>query len=307
MLVPFGIVTLIWGSTWLVIRDQLGVVPPSWSVTYRFIVAGVAMAAYAIVRRESWRFDTRGVAFAAAIGLTQFCLNFNLVYRAEQHVTSGLVSVVFALLLVPNAVFGRIFLGQRLGRQLIVGSAVAMAGIVLLFVHEARSDPGGPGQAIAGIALTLGAVVAASAANVLQATPTAARYPMAATLALAMLIGAALDALFAFAAAGPPVIELRAGYWAGILYLALAASALAFSLYYRVLRTIGPAKAAYSNVIVPIIAMVLSTVFEGYRWSGLAGSGAALAAAGLVIALGARRPGRCSFPLGGHRPVGVAR
>lgn len=290
VLIPFAIVTLIWGSTWLVIRDQLGVVPPSWSVTYRFTVAGAFMALYALWRRDSWRLGWQGLAFSAAIGLAQFCLNFNFVYRAEQHITSGLVAVVFALLLVPNAVLGRIFLGQKLGRQLILGSAVAMAGVVLLFVHEARIDPSGPGQALMGIGFTLLAVMSASTANVMQATPTGARWPMTTMLATAMLIGAALDALYAFATVGPPVVEMRVSYWAGIVYLGLFASALAFPLYYGVLRTIGPAKAAYSSVIVPVIAMLLSTIFEGYRWSGLTIGGAALAATGLIIALRARRP-----------------
>lgn len=292
VLVPFGIVTLIWGSTWLVIRNQLGVVPPSWSVTYRFLVAGICMAGWAIWQREDWRLGLRGFAFAAVLGLMQFCLNFNFVYRAEQHVTSGLVSVVFAMLLIPNALFGRIFLGQKLGRQLVIGSAIAMAGVVLLFVREARVDPHGPGQVLAGIGFTLCAILSASTANVMQATPTAARYPMGTMLAVAMLVGAGIDALFAFATVGPPVVEHRAVYWLGILYLGVFASALAFPLYFGVLRAIGPAKAAYSSVIVPVIAMMLSTLFEGYRWSGLAIGGAALAAAGLVVALRARRPNR---------------
>jgi drug/metabolite transporter (DMT)-like permease len=292
VLIPFGIVTLIWGSTWLVIRDQLGVVPPSWSVSYRFLVAGICMGAYALFRRDSWRLGPRGFAFAAVLGVAQFCLNFNFVYRAEQFITSGLVSVVFALLLVPNAVLARIFLGQKLGRQLIVGSSVAMAGIVLLFVHEARSDPNGSNAVLAGIGFTLCAILSASTANVMQATPTAAKYPMGSMLAVAMLTGAAVDALFAYATVGPPVVEMRWAYWAGIFYLGIFASALAFPLYFGVLRTIGPAKAAYSSVIVPVIAMLLSTLFEGYRWSGLAVAGAALAAAGLVIALRARRPNR---------------
>jgi drug/metabolite transporter (DMT)-like permease len=107
-----------------------------------------------------------------------------------------------------------------------------------------------------------------------------------------MLVGAGIDALFAFATVGPPVVEHRAVYWLGILYLGVFASALAFPLYFGVLRAIGPAKAAYSSVIVPVIAMMLSTLFEGYRWSGLAIGGAALAAAGLVVALRARRPNR---------------
>lgn len=292
ILIPFAIVTLIWGSTWLVIRDQLAVVPPSWSVTYRFAVAGVAMTAWALFRRDSFRFDARGYAFAAAIAVSQFCLNFNFVYRAERYVTSGLVAVVFAMLLVPNAAFARIFLGQRMGRQLLIGSAVAMAGVGLLFLHEARTDPHGPASSLTGIAWTLAAILSASSANVLQATNTAKCYPMASTLAIAMLLGAVLDGIVAWVLTGPPVFEARGAYIAGIVYLGVFASALAFPLYFTVLRIIGPAKAAYSSVIVPVIAMLLSTLFEGYRWSPLAVGGAVLAGIGLVIALRARRPAR---------------
>lgn len=292
ILVPFAVVTLIWGSTWIVIRDQLAVVPPNWSVAYRFLLAGIAMAGWAVARGESFRLDRTGWAFAGAVGLLQFCLNFNFVYRAEHYVTSGLVAVVFAMLLVPNALFARVFLGQRLGRQLVIGSGVAMAGVALLFAHEARLDPRGAGASVSGIALTLLAILSASAANVLQATETAKRYPMAATLAVAMLLGAALDAALAWALTGPPVVERRLGYWLGVAWLGLAASALAFPLYYRVLRVIGPAKAAYSSVIVPVIAMALSTLFEGYRWTPLAAGGAALAGFGLAVALTARRPAR---------------
>ena len=292
ILVPFAIVTLIWGSTWLVIRDQLGVVPPSWSVTYRFLVAGAAMTLYALIRRDSFRLDARGWAFALCVGVAQFCLNFNFVYRAEHFITSGLVAVVFALLLVPNAALSRIFLGQRMGRQLVIGSGIAMAGVALLFVHEVRLDPRGPAASLAGIGFTLLAILAASVANVMQATDTAKRYPMMPTLAIAMLIGAAVDALVAWWLTGPPVFEARAGYVAGIVYLGLAASTIAFPLYYGVLRVIGPAKAAYSSVIVPVIAMALSTIFEGYRWSPLAVGGAVLTGCGLVIALRARRPVR---------------
>ena len=292
VLIPFAIVTLIWGSTWLVIKDQIGLVPPSWSVAYRFLVAGVTMLGYAAVRGERIDLDARGWAFAAAIGLFQFCANFNFVYRAEFYVTSGLVAVVFAMLLVPNALFGRLFLGQRLGVQLLVGSAVAMAGVALLFLHEARVDPHGPARALTGIAITLAGVLSASIANVMQATQTARRYAMVPTLGVAMLIGAAIDATIAWTLTGPPVIEWRFGYLIGVLYLGVVASAVAFTLYFTLLRVIGPAKAAYSSVIVPVIAMLLSTLFEGYRWSLLAGGGAALAGVGLVIALRARRPNR---------------
>ena len=292
VLIPFAIVTLIWGSTWLVIKDQLGVVPPSWSVTYRFLVAGATMLAYAAYKREKLGLDARGWGFAAALALAQFCLNFNFVYRAESYVTSGLVAVVFALLLVPNAILARIFLGQRMGAQLLIGSAVAMAGVGLLFLHEARVSGSGSHAVLIGIGITLLAVCSASTANVMQGTQAAKRYPMATMLGVSMLIGALFDGVLAFTLTGPPVFEFRAAYILGVLYLGVFASAIAFTLYFGLIRTIGPAKAAYSGVLTPVIAMILSTLFEGYRWSLLAGAGAALAMVGLVIALRARRPNR---------------
>jgi drug/metabolite transporter (DMT)-like permease len=292
VLVPFTLVTLIWGSTWLVIRDQVSVVPASWSVAYRFLLAGLTMLVLAVIRRERLLLDMRGWSFAAVLGLSQFCLNYDFVYRAEEHLTSGLVAAMFALLLLPNALLGWAFLGHRLTRQFLIGSGVAMAGVALLLVHEVRADPHGAREAWTGIGFSLAAILAASSANVLQATKTAKAYPMVAMLAVAMLIGAVLDAGAAFILSGPPTIELRPAYFLGIVYLGVVGSAVAFTLYFNLLRLIGPAKAAYTSVITPAIAMLLSTLFEGYRWTPLAAGGGVLTLAGLIIALRARRPAR---------------
>ncbi|RYE04397.1 MAG: EamA family transporter [Sphingomonadales bacterium] len=292
VLIPFAIVTLIWGSTWLVIKDQLASVPPSWSVAYRFAIGGVAMLIWAWLRKDSLGLDRRGMLFAFLLGFAQFVLNFNFVYRAEQHITSGVVAVVFALLLVPNAVLARLFLGQRMGRQLAAGSVVAVAGVALLFVHEARLSQAGTSETLIGIGLSLTAVLCASSANVMQATQTSKAYPMSTMIGWAMLSGAAANALFALATVGAPVFDTRPSYLAGLLYLGVLGSAFAFSLYFRLIQTIGPAKAAYTSVLIPVIAMLLSTLFEGYVWSWIAAAGAALVMAGLVIALKARRPNR---------------
>jgi drug/metabolite transporter (DMT)-like permease len=292
VIVPFAVVTLVWSSTWLVIRDQLGVVPPSWSVTYRFLVAGLALLAVALVRRERLWIEPSALMFATALGLAQFVLNFNLVYRAEAHITSGLVALIFALLIVPNAVLGRIFLKQHLSGTFFIASIVAIAGVALMFVHEIRADISGADETFAGIGLTLMAVMCASAANVMQGSELAGRSPMIPTLAWAMLIGAGLDAVYGWATVGPPVMEWRAGYLAGVLYLGIVGSSLSFVLYFNLIRRIGPAMAAYSSVLIPVIAMLLSTIFEGYRWSLLSAAGGALAMVGLVIALRARRPVR---------------
>ena len=283
VLLPFLLVTLIWGSTWIVIRDQLGSVPPFWSITYRFAIAAAAMFAFAAARREPLRLPRAAWSVAAVLGACQFTLNFGFVYAAEAHVTSGLVAVVFAMLFLPNALLGRLVLGASVPRRFVVGSGVAVAGIALLFAQEMRG--GGRGDTLLGIALTVGGVLCASIGSVVQATERARTAPTATLLAWAMLAAVVMNAAIALALSGPPAFDPRPAYLAGLVYLGVFASALAFFLYYGVVRAVGPGRAAYSSVLVPVIAMGLSTVFEGYRWSVLGVAGAVLTLAGLLIAL----------------------
>ena len=290
VLLPFTIFTLIWGSTWIVIRDQLGTVPPQWSVTYRFVIAAAAMFAIAIARKSPLRLERRDWWLVAAVGLFQFCVNFNAVYVAEHFITSGLVATVFALLLIPNSLFAWILLGQRPGGRFLACSAIAIAGIGLLFWQELKHDGANEVAVIAGIGWTLAGVIGASISNVLQATDRARHIPILTLLAWAMLVGAVADGLIAMAVAGAPVLDTRPSYWAGLVYLAVLASALCFTLYFPVVRKIGPGRAAYSSALVPIVAMALSTLFEGYRWTPLAAAGAALAIGGMVLAVMSRRP-----------------
>ena len=289
--IPFIVFTAIWGSTWIVIRSQLGPVPPQWSVTYRFVIAASAMAAIALWKGESLRIGRKGVAAAAFLGLTQFCINFNAVYLAERNITSGVVATVFALLLIPATLLGWALLGHRPSRRFAWSSLVAVAGILLLFVHELQQHPANSRQIAAGIALTLAGMLGAAIANVTQARPEIRRFPLFALLAWSMAAGALIDAAIAWAMTGPPAFDPRPAYWLGVLYLALFASVLTFSLYYPVVRKIGPAKASYSSVIVPIIAMGFSTWLEDYRWTALTICGALLALGGMAAALRRDRSG----------------
>ena len=302
IVVPFIVFTVIWGSTWIVIRDQLGAnslvsVPAQWSVTYRFALAAIAMAAVAKWKGHDLRLNRGGMVAALFIGVAQFCVNFNSVYLAEHFITSGLVATVFALLLIPNSLLAWAFLGQKPTRRFFWAALVASAGIGLLFLHEYRAAPARSGDIAIGLGLTILGLLGASAANVYQAGREARRHPLFALLAWSMIFGAVFDAAIALVVAGPPVFDPRPGYWLGVAYLALAASVLCFSLYFPVVRKIGPGKAAYSSVIVPIIAMALSTGFEGYRWTALSIAGAVLALGGMLLALaGRRRPQLVAAP-----------
>jgi drug/metabolite transporter (DMT)-like permease len=283
--IPFAIFTAIWGSTWIVIRDQLGTVPPQWSVAYRFIIAAAAMALVARWKGESLRLGKGAVLPMLFLGFAQFCVNFNAVYLAERHITSGVVATIFALFLIPSTLLAWAFLGHRPTRRFLWSSLVAIIGIALLFVHEFQQHAARAGEITLGIGLTLFGMVGAASANVFQAREEIRRFPLFSMIAWSMAAGALMNVAFAFAMTGPPVFDSRPRYLLGLLYLALPASVLTFSLYYPVVRKIGPAKAAYSSVLVPIIAMAFSTALEGYRWTPLAIAGAVLALGGMVGAL----------------------
>ncbi len=286
--IPFLVVALIWGSTWYVITGQIDQVPPSWSVTYRFALATPAMFVLALVMRQGWRLTGGGHALALLIGATQFCGNFNFVYRAELHLTSGVVAVMFGMLMVPNALLARVWLGQHVTPRFLWGSAVAIAGIALLLVHEARVAPL-EGNVLLGVLLTIGGILSASIANVAQANETGRAQPMVTLLAFAMLYGTGFDAVLAWITAGPPVLPTSPAFWAGTAWLALAGSVVTFPLYYGIVREIGPGRAAYNGVLVIVVAMLISTMIEGYQWSPLAIGGAVLGTLGMIVALRARQ------------------
>jgi drug/metabolite transporter (DMT)-like permease len=292
VLIPFLLVSLIWGSTWLVIKGQLGSVPPSWSVTYRFVIAAFCMFVLAIVMRQALRMDRRAHGWAVVIGIVQFGMNFNLVYVAEEYITSGLVAVLFALLIVPNAIFGKLWLNRPVASIFWIGSAIATVGVGLLLAQEYRVAPVGTEAVLIGAGLTLLAVMTASISNVLQASERLSRFPIITVLAWSMLYGAIGNALWSLLRFGAPTMEMTSGYLGGIAYLGIVGSVVTFPLYFRLIRDIGPGKAAYTSVFIPVVAMGLSTLFEGYAWSLLAASGAALVMAGMFTAMQAAKPAK---------------
>jgi drug/metabolite transporter (DMT)-like permease len=289
-IIAFIITALIWGSTWWVITGQIAGESAAWAVVWRFALAAPFMALLALATGNSLRLGAAGQRLAALVGLCQFCGNYNFVYLAERNLTSGIVAVMIGLMLIPNALLGRVLLGQAITRRFALGSAVATAGIALLLINEARTTSLG-GNVWLGVLLALGGMLAASFANVVQANETGRSLPMTSLLFWAMVWGVGFDVVLAFAVEGPPQLPTASGFWLGTAYLAVIGSVVTFPLYYNLVRQIGSGPAAYNGVAVIVIAMGISTVLEGYRWTVLAAAGAALAMTGLLLALSGRKAG----------------
>jgi drug/metabolite transporter (DMT)-like permease len=288
VLVPFMLTGTIWGSTWFVITGQISDVPAAWGVFFRFMLATPAMFALAMIMGNRLKLNRSEHLLALGVGIAQFSGNFLFVYHSEQHITSGIVAVMFALLMVPNALFARVFIGEKVQGGFIGGSLVAIAGVSLLLVHEWNAAPLG-GDVGLGIVLAICGMLAASIANVVQANPTGRGVPMVSLLAWAMLYGTAFDLVYALATEGAPQVPDAWQFWAGTAYLAIVGSVVTFPLHYNLVREIGAGKTAYNGIVTVCVAMLLSTLFEGFKWDALSTVGMALALTGMGLALRARR------------------
>lgn len=282
------VTVLIWGSTWLAIKFQLGVVSPELSVAYRFFLASVLLFIYSKLRGLKLRFTLREQLFIAIQGLLLFSLNYVMVYFSEVYITSGMVSVVFSTVIVFNVIFGAILLRNPVRARVVLGSIVGILGLALIFWPE-LADLTLQGGRLLGFALALLSVISASLGNIVSARNQRAKLPVIQTNAYGMLYGSILTFLFALGRGTEFQFDPSFGYVASLLYLSLFGSVIAFGSYLTLLGRIGADRAAYVTVLFPVIALLLSAFFEGLHFNILQFAGIALVLLGNVIVVAKRR------------------
>ena len=284
----FAIVSAIWGSTWLAITFQLGSVAPELSVAYRFAIASAIVAAWSRAIRQSLAFPRREHLWLFALGATFFGFNYIFVYWAERYVPSGMVAVVFSTIVFMSPIGMRMVYGEALRPRTLVAAAMGVSGVALLFLPQLGTV--GDGRSVGlGIAITLGATVLATAGNIIAIRNHRAGLPTLPVTAWGMLYGSLVSFASAAVMGVPWTFEWTAGYVASLAYLALFGSVFAFAAYLTLLKRVGAAPSSFVGVAPPVIALGLSTLFEGYRWTWAGAVGLALALLGNGLALTGRR------------------
>ena len=266
----------IWGSTWFVITFQLGT-PIETAVGWRFTLASLILLAWCRIRRLSLKFTAAQYAAIVAQGLLNFCFNYWMVYQAEARISSGLVAVIFSLLMVFNMIGGRMFFGQRVTGYSMAGAAFGLVGVLLVFWPEVAGFEGG-GVKVAGILFALGATFFSSCGNMMSLQNQGDGIPLIPSITIGMGAGGLAMLAIGWLKGDILAIPLTAEFLLPLLYLALFGSVIAFAAYLTLIHRIGAGQASYSNVLIPILALALSTLFEGYQWR-------IASAAGLVVTL----------------------
>jgi drug/metabolite transporter (DMT)-like permease len=283
----YSVAVLIWGSTWLAIKFQLGVVPPMVSVVWRFALAGLLLLAFAAVRRRPLGFAAREHRWMALQGALLFGLNYVGVYLAEQYLTSGLVAIVFSIVVFLNALGMRVFFGQPLRGWTMLAAVIGVAGVALVFWPQMLRFAGLREQ-YAGLGLAMGSTLVCALGNMVATRNHRRGLPVLQVNAWSMLYGAGLVALLALATGQRFQFQTSWPYVASLIYLAVLGSAVAFGAYLTLMRRIGADRAAYTAVAIPVVALLLSTAFEQLQWQLATFLGIGLCLAGNVLML--RRP-----------------
>lgn len=276
---------LIWGTTWYVIKLQLGPVPESWSVAWRFFIAAGLVACWLGARGRLVDLPQgRDLLFVCAQGVMLFCLNYWLFYLISNDLTTGLVAILFSLVTVMNIINQRIFFKVSVNNCTLVASLIGISGLVLVFYPEFAKVQANERL---GVAVLLGILATwfASLGNVISARNSRAGLPVFRTNMIGMFAGAIVMSAIAFASGDAPAIELTPRYLGAMLYLAVFGSIVAFGCYLTLISRIGADKGAYAGVVFPIVALLISTWLEDYHWTLPAMAGVCLIILGNVLVL----------------------
>ena len=280
---------LIWGSTWLAIKYQLAIVPPAVSVVWRFGLSAAILLGYAKWKRLNLSFSARQHGLIASVGLTLFGINYIAVYISELYLASGLVAVVFSLIAIFNIVLMRMFYGTPIEAAGLFGAVLGVAGVVLVFWPEVQQFSVN-GNGLRGLGLALFATIVASLGSIAATRTHRAGIQVVPMSAWAMMYGAIFVALYVLVTGERFSFDYSFAYVASLLYLALFGSVLAFGAYLTLMGRIGAGRAGYTSVAIPIVALLLSTLFEHLQWQATMAAGIVLCVAGNVLVLMRRKP-----------------
>jgi len=260
------VIVLTWGTSWFVVKYQIGEVEPLVSVVYRFALGAVLLFAWCRARGHRLRIGSSEHVWLAGQGACLFGVNYWLVYLATEKLTSGLIAVIFASLAVFNLFNGRLFLKRSLSPIMLTGALVGFAGVCLLLWPDVAAMEWS--LAVLGpVGFAFGGAYLASLGNIFATHTIRFGLSVFAANAWGMLYGSASLALFALGLGMEFRFPATTEYVLALVHLSVFASVIAFSGMIYLIGLIGPEKTGYISTVVPVVALLVSTQLEAYEWT----------------------------------------
>lgn len=273
---------LIWGSTWIAIAWQLGPIPIEVSVLYRFLLAAVALFALLTASGRFPRLPWHGQRYAALLGALLFSTNFLCFYHATRYIPSGMSAVIFASASIFNGLNLWLFENKRPTLRWLQGSLLGLFGTLLLF-WPVLADAQLGANGWKGLLLACGGTLCFSLGNLVSARGQRHGYHVLQLVPWGMVYGVVLLLGWVTLLGQQLVVPTDGHYLAAMVYLALFGSVIAFTAYLTLVGRIGASKASYATVLFPLVALTLSTFYEGFVWQPVSVAGVVVSLIGNLV------------------------
>ncbi|WP_299484341.1 DMT family transporter [uncultured Roseibium sp.] len=283
----YATTVLAWGFSWIAMKSQVASVSPEVSVFWRFVLAATIMMIWARLRGYNLSFGIREHMRFAGLGAFLFSTNFTLFYYGAIQIPSGLLAVIFSTASIFNLFLALLLFGQRPNLLALVAGMLGFAGIALMFWPKLAGADFNT-EAAFGLGLCIAGTLSFCCGNMLSADTQRRGIAVVPAAAWGMVYGAILLGVFSALRGQSFAVEWSFSYFGGLVYLAVVASVFAFASYLTLLGRIGSARAGYATVMFPVVALTLSTIFEGYQWTSLAAIGLVCVLGGNLLMLRAR-------------------
>ena len=282
--VLYGITILIWGSSWIMIKFQVEVVSASISVSYRFFLAAIILQCLCLIKRQKSVYALREYIFIAIQGFCLFAVNYWLFYLSAEYLSSGLMALIFSTIVVMNMINGRIWFGTPINLKMVFGAMMGISGLTLVFWPEIQWEDSNYNM-FKGLLLAFVATYFSSLGNIVSLRNQKKGIPVFYSNAYAMTFGCLTMLMITMITNEPWNFSWNPQFLLSLVFLSVFASVVGFWCYLTLLGRVGADRGAYATLIFPIVALSISTVFEGYQWSLIAISGVVLILLGNFIIL----------------------
>ena len=282
--VLYGITILIWGSSWIMIKFQVEVVSASISIFYRFFLAAIILQCLCLIKRQKSVYALREYIFIAIQGFCLFAVNYWLFYLSAEYLSSGLMALIFSTIVVMNMINGRIWFGTPINLKMVFGAMMGISGLTLVFWPEIQWEDSNYNM-FKGLIFAFVATYFSSLGNIVSVRNQKKGIPVFYSNAYAMTFGCLTMLMITMITDEHWNFSWNPQFLLSLVFLSVFASVVGFWCYLTLLGRVGADRGAYATLIFPIVALSISTVFEGYQWSLIAISGVVLILLGNYIIL----------------------
>jgi len=261
----FVITLFCWSPTWYIIKFQLGYVDPLVSVFYRFLAAAIIIFSYLLIKKKNLKFSLNHHVWFLLFGIFLYSLNYVFFYLSNTYLISAFPAIIFSTVVIMNILGETFYFKKKPSFKTLIGATIGMLGIIIIFNNEIFNFSLSNDTHI-GLFLAFLGTFCASTGNMIYQRNLNNNFPLIETIAYAMLYGSLVTLLITQIKGTELLFEYTFNYIASLVYLSIVGSIFAFIFYLKLLERVGAGRAGYVGVVMPVLALLISTFFENLEW-----------------------------------------